>query len=230
MENAGDGPTLLLGLHILASTVHPTPCRVQEPGEKMEHNLCLSSGFNPRPPGLQGTPTPRLRPAWLSVPISTGDISLCLYLGDFFPDPGPNLGAASHPSLCVHPPSRAGGPTLAALRAQCEQGTCRAAQRAQSPSPTHIKGQSQLSREGWGCASCWWSYPFDVDLSPPSCPGPENPAWSSFPGPTLTTHPASIAHIQPPPGSPIPSLQSLLWLLAGSLLQCWPFTLTPLFL
>lgn len=55
-----------------------------------------------------------------------------------------------------------------------------------------------MSWEGWGHASCQWYCLFDVDLAPlfpSSCPGPENTAWSSFPSPTLTIHPASFAHM-----------------------------------
>lgn len=44
-------------------------------------------------------------------------------------------------------------------------------------------------------------------LRPPSCPGPENPAWPSFPGPTLTTHPAGQRRPQATLLSlPLPSL------------------------
>lgn len=75
------------------------------------------------------------------------------------------------------------------------------------PTHTHIKERSPAEQGGAvpaakGPPPLMWTRP----LRPPSCPGPENPAWSSFPGPTLTGHLASFTHTLPSSGLLLPSL------------------------
>lgn len=68
-----------------------------------------------------------------------------------------------------------------------------------APSLIHISKASN-GKTVWPC-QLPVSNPFGVDLAP-SWPGPENPDRSWFPCPTLTTHLASIAHMQLTPCCP----------------------------
>lgn len=102
---------------------------------------------------------------------------------------GFTLGSRSH--LCSLPSQRQGGHTEDPV---CEGNghSCLA-----GSEPLCCTHQRPQLGEGCGHASCQWSNPFDVNLPlAPSCPGPENQAWSWFPCATHTTCQASTARIQ----------------------------------
>lgn len=163
---------LLLCLLILGPRFAPHPLR--GPGARMEPNHCLSNNYTP------GLSRPQLLPLnsgsdwaqdWDGAGHSQAESCRCGRSNSLSPLPAPPIRSLL-PWVLAPPrepqarrtlspiPDRAAGLTLAALRTQCTRGVGKASPVGSAPLPHHTsKSRAQLSREGWGPASCQWSYP-----------------------------------------------------------------------